>query len=153
MAIVTVRRPGAVPPQIGGGLELSSGTTTVTLPLLPDDVDFGDLSDAWDEQPRPGRDPLLVRGGKRLKTLRFDAELRTSTRTSVVAVIERLQALAVGSTPVTVRLGGRTRGVYRIVELSCPELAWDGLGQPIEARAIVAMTEASDVPKRKGPVK
>lgn len=154
MAVIRVRRSTTltVPPRVGGGMVLSNGQTSVTLPLLPDQVDFGGLSDAWSEQPRPGRDPLLVRDGAALKTMRFDAELALPNRGSVDDTIQRLRRLSSAGKPVSVTLGGRDRGLYRITELACPELAWDSLGRPIEARAIAALTEASDVPKRKGPV-
>lgn len=155
MAIVTVRRgtTSPVPPLVGGGLVLSNAQTSVTLPLLPDDVEFGGLSDAWSDIPRPGRDPLLVRDGAQLKTLRFDADLTLPDRASVDDVIQRLRMLATAGKPVAVRLGGRDRGQYRITELACPELAWDYLGRPIEARALLELTEASDVAKKKGPAR
>jgi hypothetical protein len=128
---------------------------TVVLPWWPDEVAASNLAGVYEEQPRPGRRPLLLRSGDPLPEMRIGCIVSTSNadrRGNVAKVLSGLRRLAVVKTPVTVKLATRS-GRYRIVDLAITELEWDSKGQPSNAEVSLTLTTGSDAAVPVGPIK
>lgn len=133
---------------LGGRMTISDGTNTYSVPYAPKvtslDVDIND----WQEQTRPGRKPILVSGGRRLK--RFQLSIRVADGneidSSVLSDINMLRVIANSEQPVKIEYGGDFTGQWRITSLSVnTEERTSGEDDPSRMTVDMEITEWVDV--------
>lgn len=128
---------------------------TVVLPWWPDEIAAGNLAGVYEEQPRPGRSPLLLRSGDPLPELRIGCIVSTTTADAagnVGQVVAGLRRLALAKKPVDVKLASRSAS-YRITDLGITELDWDSNGEPSSAEVSLTLLSASGAAVPVGPIK
>lgn len=136
----------------------SQGVGTVILPWWPSDVAWDGLAPAWEQQPRPGRKPLLLRSGESLPTLRIGCVVAAPTPdTSVWPVLNGLGKIAASPYVCALSLGSRL-SYWRVSQFSYTELDWtsakDGqFGACSKAEVSLELTQPSDASIPMGPVK
>lgn len=121
------------------------------LPLIPVARSRSGLADQWDQIPRPGRRPILVRTGKNLEVLAFTAELYDRGR-SVKGYQKLMEDLQDSEDPVVVTLSAEQMGVFRITGLAFTDTEETAAGKPTRSTADIELTEDSDASPVVGPV-
>lgn len=136
---------------------IGSGTTIV-LPWWPDDITHAQLADLWIEQPRPGRDPLLLREQRVLPelTLRFivanKSRFYINDAADVDSTLMALRTIASGIGVVQLMLASRDTGRWRVVNFDITELDHSPLGLPLKADVHLILKRAQDASAPVGPV-
>lgn len=141
----------------GGGLTLTmpwgQGKRRVRLPWLPEEIERGGFARTWDQQARPGRDPLLIDQGGNLRTLTLSVRVCGEDIDQPVGeVLDALIDAADSGALVTAALGDRWLGDVRITGLTPRETLWDAAANPLDATVDIELTEAKDAPSAVGPV-
>lgn len=154
---VTVRLPGALWEAPAGALTLTVNgrrrDQRLVMPWIPDEVERDGFARAWEQVPRPGRDPLAYTTGGSLRTFTFTVDLHAPDADLPVGqLIEQLADAADEGKTVQAQLGGRLLGVCVISGLSVRETDWNTDGEPVVATAAIELTEAADAPRTIGPV-
>lgn len=158
MAATTVRLPGVAWSEgAPGALVLTvpwgKGSRRVVLPWLPEEIERSGLPRTWEQQPRPGRKPLLLDTGGNLKVHTFTVRVCSEdTDTSVGHILEALEDAAEKGKLVTATLGPRWLGSVRITGLTMRESQWEQAAAPLDATVDIELTEAKDAPAAVGPV-
>lgn len=75
-------------------LTVLASRLTVSLPITSPKVEYTALADDWVEIPRPGRKPLLVRRGGKLRKLKLQVEVANSDPTVVEQTLMLLSFVA-----------------------------------------------------------
>lgn len=153
---VTIRVPGYATPE-SKQVRLSEQTAgTVVLPWWPDEIATSNIASVYEEQARPGREPLLLRSGDSLPELRIGCIVSTSDLSqegSVADVLTALRQLARARKPVKVKIASRS-GQYRVTDLGITEMEWDaGSGDPSSAEVSLTLVTSSDAVVPVGPIK
>lgn len=128
---------------------------SVTLAYAPTGGEVGGMGWDWVPAERPGRKPLLLRGGSRLRTLRYTVRLlHIDTQRSVEPTIEALRGMADAAERVRMTgMGPQERGLYRMAIESITILArQQGSNAATEAEVSLLLTEASDAVTKLGPL-
>lgn len=130
------------------------GGTVVRLPWMPEEIETGNLAQAWTQLARPGRVPLLMSAGKNLPTVNLPFRLiHPGGATPVQGTLDALNKLARSSNPLRLDVASQYRGMYRITALSVVERSWDTTGKPTDAEVTLELTKSSDMVIAVGPVK
>ena len=151
LAAPTVPDPARQARLIGNG-------TTVVLPWWPDEITHAQLADAWVEQPRPGRDPLLLRESTTLAELNIGFILANRSRVfvddaaDIDATLTALRTIASGISPVQLMLASRDTGRWRVTSFDITELDHTPLGLPLKADVTLTLKRAQDASAPVGPV-
>lgn len=131
---------------------------TVVLPWWPDDITHAQLASQWIEQPRPGRDPLLLRESTVLEELSIGFVLVNRSRLyvedagDVDATLAALRIVAVGVAPVQLLLASRDTGRWRVINFDVTELDHSPLGLPLKVDVNIILKRAQDASAPIGPV-
>lgn len=159
MATTTVRLPGPTERTGGGGgltltVPWGAGNRRIRLPWLPEEIERGGFARNWEQQPRPGRDPLLLDQGGNLRTHTFAVRVCAEDFDQpVTEVIDALADAADSGKLVTAALGDRWLGDVRITGLTVRESSmYDEGANPLDATVDIELTEAKDAPNAVGPV-
>ena len=114
------------------------------LPWVPETLSTSDAHDGvWEEVPRPGRKPLLIKTGRNLAKLAFAARLYDGGR-SVAPLQKQLRALSKSKDPIVVTFSQHERGVFRMTGLAFTDTQEGSGGRPVESVADIELTEDSD---------
>lgn len=133
------------------------GIGTVVLPYYPEDIQFSGLSANYEEQRRPGRQPLLIRTGLSLREMRVGVvvsrqNLEARAEGNVQPILKTLGVMSRSKQPVEVKLAGR-KSRWRMTDLGITELDWSRKGLAILAEVSMTFVELSDATVPVGPIK
>lgn len=134
---------------------LSAGGLDVEVDYVSRTADEAGVAPTYEEVDRPGRTPLLLRSGRPLPRLSFDATfLRGNTRHSVESRLAELRRLADSGLPVIIRnYGPSAAGRWRLVDVS---IAHDsrrhGNNHTTRATVSLTFTRVSDATVHVGPL-
>lgn len=160
MAVVRVRR--AVSARRRGTelrshprVRLSAGGLDVELDYVSRTADEAGIAPDYTEVDRPGRTPLLLRSGRPLPRLSFDATfLRGNTRQSVEPRLAALRRLADSGLPVTIaNYGPSASGRWRLVDVTVThDNRRHGNNHTTRATVGLTFTRVSDATVNVGPL-
>lgn len=161
MAVVTVELPAGSTPA-GASPRLIAGAIVLDLPWWPD-LESGSGEPAnWNEIERPGRTPLLVRQSEGLAERRVsmivanrsrDGKHATSVDASCMPTLTKLSQIVNHLQPVSLIMGGRNTGKWRVIDYSYNALTWTASGDISSAEVSLTFKTASDATVPVGPIK
>jgi LysM repeat protein len=132
-----------------------SGKQSFAFDLAPRAIEYGGWSQEWVETSRTGREPLLLRKGDKLDTLKFSFML-TGLRVlhlQQTEALNTLKGLAKSRERMLVRYGPQEAGLWRITDVTVTsELRHPDTNEVTRAMASISLTRASDPAVAIGPV-
>ena len=159
MATTTVRLRGSTwangaPGTLALTVPWGKGRRRIVLPWLPEEIERAGFARTWDQQVRPGRDPLLLDTGGNLRTHTMTVRVCDADFDQPVGeILDALIDAADAGKLATATLGSRWLGDVRITGLTVRETAmWDAAANPLDATVDLELTEAKDAPNAVGPV-
>lgn len=117
------------------------------LPLAPREVEHANLAATWTEVARPGRKPLLIHSGGKLRTMSLELTVGyLDYDRPVEAELAKLRTLAAGTDRVRfVSYGQSEAGWWRITDASMRSvLRQHGTNRITRATVSLSLTESSD---------
>jgi nucleoid-associated protein YgaU len=141
--------------------------TVIVLPITDPEASFKGLAPAWEQIPRPGRKPILVRAGQTLTTLDLKVTVaapdggRLDPDGTVESVLELLTFMASTdseSQPIALTWGGfdsspgvTSTGLWHLQDIEInSELRQPGTNNVTRAEVTLTLVEASDPPSAAG---
>lgn len=143
---------------MAGQAVLVCGANSVTLPWWPDAIEWSELTASWNEQPRPGRAPLLLKEANRLPQITIDCIVASRSTTfvgdggSVQSIVSTLRTMAASELPTQLMLAARDTGRWRLIEMQVNELDHDTDGNPVKVELSLSLKRAQDVAAAIGPI-
>jgi hypothetical protein len=132
-----------------------SGRGSYSFHLAPRAIEYGNLAQSWVESKRSGREPLLMREGDKLETLKFSF-LMVETKDATLSMADSILALkgiARSRERVLFAYSRTESGLWRITDATVTSEYRHALtDEPIRAAATVTLTRASDPAVAVGPV-
>lgn len=136
-------------------LYTESGRVSYSFHLAPRAIEYGNLAQSWVESKRSGREPLLMREGDKLDTLKFSF-MMVETKDATISMTESilaLKAVAKSRERVLFAYSRMEAGLWRVTDATVTsEYRHEVTDEPIRAMASVTLTRASDPAVAIGPV-
>lgn len=132
-----------------------TGSVSLSVPIAPREITYGDLGATWTQVERSGSTPLLLRSGQKLETMQFSALLTSKhsmwwTQTGAMSAVKQL---ARTRERVLVRYGVQEAGVWRVEDASITsELRHPDTNEIIRGTLSMTLRRASDAAPSTGPV-
>lgn len=132
-----------------------SGKLSFTFELAPREIEYGGWNQNWTQVDRSGREPLLLRKGDNLDTLKFSFMMTRiyAMNARQTEAMNALKAMAKTNERILVRYGPSEAGLWRVTEASVSSMLRNPDDNEVtRAMASVTLTRASDPAVAVGPV-
>lgn len=132
-----------------------SGRLSFTFELAPREIEYGGFEQDWTEAQRTGREPLLMRKGDKLDTMKMTFLLteRLIMNYEQTDAFNALKGIAKTRERVLMRYGPQEAGLWRVTSCTVTsQLRHPDTNEITRASATATLTRASDPQRNVGPV-